>query len=298
MSFSLIMNKTNSISSTTNTQFKYNFLSGNFKAENMEMCISSATIPYAFPNVSTYYNNQKLSLIFPTASTTTTLNITLDAGFYTVDDINSAVQNAMITAGLYLVNPSGQNVYFFNITYNVTLYTCQVVLSPVPTAIGTYTRPATGTYSASGTGLPATGYTPQFVLPSTGGINTMIGFPAGTFPATQQTTTYSQTGAAAQTAAGISPIVAPLGSAINSLVARCSFLKNDVTVPSDILDGFPINSLYGSNITYSPPFEKWIKISDGTYSSFILSIVDQDLNTIYSLDPTVGITLLIRRKII
>lgn len=296
MSFSLILNGSNNISTATNTQFKYSFLAGNFVAKDMEMCISSVTIPYAFPNVSTFYDNKKLSIIFPTASTTTTLNITLDSGFYTVADINNAIQNACITAGLYLVNATGQNVYFINLATNVSLYTTQVVLSPVPTAIGTYTRPATGTYSASGTGLPATGYTPQLVLPSTGGINTIIGWPAGTFPATQQTTTYSQTGSGAQTALGISPVVPPLGSTINSLVARCSILKNNVTVPSDILDGFPINTTYGSNINYFPSFEKWIDINDGTYSNFLLSFVDQNLNTIYSNDSTIAVTLMIRKK--
>lgn len=296
MSFSLILNGSNNISTATNTQFKYSFLAGNFVAKDMEMCISSVTIPYAFPNVSTFYDNKKLSIIFPTASTTTTLSITLDSGFYTVADINNAIQNACITAGLYLVNTTGQNVYFINLSTNVSLYTTQVILSPVPTALGTYTRPASGTYSASGTGLPATGYTPQLVLASTGGINTIIGWPAGTFPATQQTSIYSQTGSGAQTASGISPVVAPLGSTINSLVARCSILKNNVTVPSDILDGFPINATYGSNINYFPSFEKWIDINDGTYSNFLLSFVDQNLNTIYSNDSTIAVTLMIRKK--
>jgi hypothetical protein len=134
------------------------------------------------------------------------------------------------------------------------------------------------------------------VLPSTGGINSLIGWPAGTYPAAQQTTTYTQTGSAAQVAAGISPVIAPLGSTINSIVVRCSILKNNVTVPSDILDSFPIDVQYGSNINYNPSFEKWIPINDGTYSNFLLSFVDQNLNTIYSKDSTIGVTLLIRER--
>jgi hypothetical protein len=300
MSFSLILNSSNNISTTTNTQFKYSFLSGNFVAQNMEMCVSAVTIPYAFPNVSSYYNNTNFTLLFPISSGTYTLNITLPNGFYTVSDIQNYIQNQCLVNGLYLVNTAKQNVFFFNISLNTTYYTTQIVCSIVPTyatyvSLG-YTLPTSGQWS--GTGLTTTAnQVPQLALPSSGGINALIGWPVGTFPTIPLVaSTYTQTGSAAQTAAGISPVVAPIGSTINSIVMRCSILKNNVTVPSDIMDGFPINVTYGSNITYTPSFEKWIDINDGTYSNFLLSFVDQNLNTIYSLDPTIALTLLIRQK--
>jgi hypothetical protein len=303
MSFSLILNSSNNISTTTNTQFKYSFLSGNFVAQNMEMCVSAVTIPYAFPNVSSYYNNTKFTLLFPISAGTYTLNITLPNGFYTVSDIQNYVQNQCLVNGLYLVNASSQNVFFFNISLNTTYYTTQIVCSQVPSLSGGqsyanqgYTLPPSGQWSS--TGLPSTAtQVPQLALPSSGGINALIGFPVGTYPSIPlSASTYTQTGTQAQIDAGISPVVAPIGSTINSIVMRCSILKNNVTVPSDIMDGFPINVTYGSNITYTPSFEKWIDINDGTYSNFLLSFVDQNLNTIYSLDPTIALTLLIRQK--
>ena len=299
MSFSLILNASNNINTTLNTQFRYDFLSGNFHAKDMEMCVSSIAIPYAFFNVSTFYANQNFSIIFPRQATSFTLNITLPAGFYTVADINNYIQNQMIINGLYLINKTTlQNVYFLNLSVNTAYYTTQIVATQVPT-FATYTAlynlPPSGQYS--GTGLPTiANQVPRLVLPTSGGINTLIGWPAGTFPTVAvQASTYTQTGSGAQVAAGVSPTKAPVGSTINSIVARCSILKNDVTIPSDVLDGFPINTTFGSNITYSPPFEKWIKINDGTYSSFILSFVDQDLNTVYSVDPNIAVTLLIRK---
>ena len=299
MSFSLILNSTNNINTTLNTQFKYNFLSGNFHAKDMEMCVSSIAIPYAFFNVSTFYANQNFSILFPTQAGSFTLNITLPPGFYTVTDINNYIQNQMLINGLYLISKATlQNVFFFNLSVNTAYYTTQIVATQVPT-FATYTTlynlPPSGQYS--GTGLPTVAnQVPRLVLPTEGGINTIIGWPAGTFPTLAvQASTYTQTGSGAQVAAGISPVVAPIGSTINSLVVRCSILKNDVTIPSDVLDGFPINTTFGSNITYSPPFEKWIKINDGTYSSFTLSFVDQDLNTVFSVDPNVAVTLLIRK---
>ena len=284
MAFTLVLNNTNVIGSQ-NSQFKYNFLSGNFVAKDMELCVSALAIPYSFFNVSAFYNNQSFSLIFPTGATTTTLNITLPSGFYQISDINNYIQNACIAAGLYLVNSTSQNVYYFTVTLNTTYYAVQILCSPVPTSLATgYTYATSGFYSTSA-GLPTTGYTPQLVLPTSGGINTLIGFAAGTYPSVQQTASFTQLSS-----------VTPVGSTINSLVMRCSIINNNVTIPSDILDAFPINATFGSNITYIPSFEKWIPISDGTYSNFLISFVDQNLHTISANDANIALSLLIRKK--
>ena len=186
MAYTLILNSLN-VAGSTNTQFKYSFLGGNFVAKDMEMCVSQITMPYSFFNVSTYYNNQSFSLTFPVGATTYSLPITLPAGFYTVSDINSYIQNQCIANGLYLINASGQYVYFFTMATNITYYTTQTLYFPVPTTstyVGLgYTRPSTGQWSASGTGLPTVvNQVPQLVLPTTGGINAIIGYVAGTFP--------------------------------------------------------------------------------------------------------------------
>ena len=289
MAYTLVLNSAN-VSSSTNTQFKYAFLGGNFIAKDMEMCISQVAIPYAFYNVSTFYNNQSFSIIFPVGATTYTLPITLPAGFYQISDINSYIQNQCIANGLYLINSTGQYVYFFTMATNVTYYTTQTLYFPVPTfatyaALG-YTLPSTGQWS--GTGLPTTAnQVPQLVLPATGGINTIIGYVAGTFP----------TSSTSATNVSVLGTVTPVGSTVNSIVARVSFLRNTVSVPSDILDAWNINTTFGSNITYAPSFEKWITITDGTYSNFIFQLVDQNLNTIYSNDANIAVSLLIRKKI-
>ena len=93
MSFTLVLNSSNVSNTSTNTTFKYNFIQGGFQVKDMEMCVSSITIPYSFYNVSSYYANRTFSLIFPTAATTTTISITLPEGFYTVTDINSLDKN-------------------------------------------------------------------------------------------------------------------------------------------------------------------------------------------------------------
>jgi hypothetical protein len=68
-------------------------------------------------------------------------------------------------------------------------------------------------------------------------------------------------------------------------------------MPSDILDTVPITSTsFGSNLTYDPSFEKWINIRDGSYNSMTITFQDQNLNTLYALDPNISMSLLIRQK--
>jgi hypothetical protein len=250
------------------------------------MCISNITLPYSFFNVSTFYNNKTFSLIFPTAATTITYAITLPDGFYTITDINSYIQQQCVLNGAYLIDTSGNYVYFIKMIYDSTYYAIQLLYYSVPTSIGTYTRPSSGLYSTVGTGLPTTAYTPQLVLASTGSIKTIMGFAAGTFPSTQTTST----GNALST-------LTPIGSNVNSIIMQCSLISNRCTVPSDIIDSMPINNVsFGSNINYQPPFENFVSVSDGTFNNFSFTFRDQNLNDIYAKDPNVSITLIIRPK--
>ena len=288
MSFILTLNSTNLSNTNTNTSFKYDFINGGFSCKNYEMCVSSVTLPYSFYNVSTYYSNKTFSLIFPTAATTITHNITLPDGFYTVTDINAYIQLECQNHGAYLLDSNGDYVYFIQLAYNTAYYTVQLLTFLVPTlaGIGTYTRPPSGLYSTSGTGLPTISRVPQITFASTGSIRTIIGFAAGTFPTTSQTSNYNT-----------SSSLTPMGSTVNSIIMQCSLISNRCTFPSDIIDSMPINDTsFGSNIIYNPSFEKFVSISDGTFNNFTFSFRDQNLNEIYARDPNVSITLIIRPK--
>ena len=112
MSFTLVLNSSNVSNTSTNTSFKYNFINGGFLIKDMEMCVSSITLPYSFYNISSYYSNQTFSLIFPKGATTQTISITLPEGFYTVPDINSYIQQICLDNGAYLIDSSGNYVYY------------------------------------------------------------------------------------------------------------------------------------------------------------------------------------------
>jgi len=291
MSFTLVLNSSNVQNTSTNTTFKYNFIQGGFQVKDMEMCVSSITLPYSFYNVSSYYANRTFSLIFPTAATTTTISVTLPEGFYSVTDINSYIQQVCINYGAYLIDSTGNYVYYQQLVYNTTYYSVQLLLFSVPTTLPTGYSYATagslGSVYTTAVKLPTTAYTPQFVLASTGSIATIIGFKTGTTYPSAQTTT-QQT---------LLSTLTPVGSTVNSLILQCSLIDNPVTMPSDILDSMPIkDTSFGSNITYDPSFEKYVSLSNGSFNNFTFSFRDQNLNEIYARDPNVSITLIIRKK--
>ena len=281
MSFTLCLNSSNVVAGSFNTSYRYTFIGGNFRTDDCEICISQSTIPYAWYNVSAAYGNNTFSLIFPTAGTTQTINVTLSDGYYSINDIQNVIQQTCITNKFYLITSSGSYVYPFFLAYSSTFYKVQIVCATIPNAADMatlgYTQPA------GAPALPTATTGVQFV---TGTIGDEIGFNnATTLPAVATSSTQN-----------FLSTKTPIGSAVNSLVFRCSLVDNNVTMPSDILDGCPIDTAFGTNIIYAPSFEKWVKMKSGTYSSLTFTICDQNFNQIYSVDPNVAITLMIRQK--
>ena len=111
-----------------------------------------------------------------------------------------------------------------------------------------------------------------------------MGFSAGTYPSATTATTTAMSN------------LTPIGSTVNALLCHCSLVNNNLAVPSDILDLVPINASFGSNITYQPPFAKFIQIADGSYSSMTITFTDQNNGTLNALDSNIGMTLIIRQK--
>lgn len=278
MSNTLVLNSAN----TTNQVniFQYNFLNGSFVVQDdSELCISGITIPYSWYNIQQqYYNNTTFQFTF-TEAVTTTYTVVLPNGYYSVTSLNEYLQGEFVNQGLYLVDSAGDNVYYLSLVYNVSTYSVQLLSFAVPVSLPAgYSNPAALVF-------PAVASTPQLIISSTNNFGSIIGFTAGTYPPAIQATNYS-----------ITSNTLPNGSPVNSIIVRCNLVSNNVVSPSDILDSFQINGVFGSNLNYSPNFEKWIKIKSGRYSSFTITFEDQNFRTIPILDDNVLITLLLRTK--
>ena len=277
MSFLITINGNNVISNN-NTVYRFNFVNGSFVADDMEMCIGLAQIPYSWYNITTNYNNNSFQISWTVGVTTTLYTIIIPDGFYSVDDINSLIEEFCILNGFYLIDASLNNIYYFKILDNPSLYKVQLLLYTFPNSLPTgYTTPT------NFVGFPTVATTPQFIVLNnnfqiyTGFINGIYGGGSLNLSIVSQNT--------------------PLGANVNSLVFRCSLVSNNISFPNDILDNIPIiNASFGQNINYAPAFEKFITINDGSYSTLTLYIQDQNYNTVYALDSNVSISLLIRKR--
>ena len=278
--FTLVLNSSNAINSGGYyNSFQYNFINGGFQVLNdSEICLTQLTIPYSWSNVnSIFYNNASFQYRWIVGSTPTTFTINLPTGFYSLTQINQYLQSQMIANGTYLIDSGGNFVYYISITSNPTYYTNQIVCFPVPTSLPSgYTQPS------GFAGYPSIASTPQLVILNNN-FGSLIGYTDGSYPPVVQSTSYSTLGN-----------TLPNGSPVNSVIVRCSLVFNKVVNPTDIIDSFPISGSFGSNLNYIPNFEKMVKIKKGTYSSLVISLFDQNLNPLPSIDPNVLINLLIR----
>ena len=276
MAYNLILNSSNAI---TNNTYRYNFINGSMTIlDEAEICISQIQIPYSWFNITTAYNNRSFQIKFPTPLGIATFPLTLNQGFFSVTDINAYIQQFCITYGLYLINSSGQYVYYLTLLYNINTYGVQLITTLVPTSLPSgYTEPSNwiGYYSTS--------LCPQLVILNNN-FGKVIGFNQGTYPSvnTSNASTLNQ--------------IIPIGSNVNSVIVRCALVENHCGVPTDILDVFPITSTFGSNINYQPYALKWVKLSTGIYQYIDIVFSDQNLNTLVIQDTNLTISLLIKNK--
>jgi len=281
MSNCLVLNSENVISGGNNNIYKYRFINGMYSIkDDSEICLSSITMPYSWFNITSSYNNNKFQIIWY-GTVTTTYTIILPDGFYLVSDINNYLENFMIQNSLYLIDSStGNYIFYIKLFTSATYYSNQILSFAVPSSLPVgYTAPV------GWPGFPIVASTPLFTVLNNN-LQSLLGFSAGSYPPITQVSNYSV----------LSNLLPPVGSPVNSIIVRCSLVDNSVSMPTDILDSFSINSTFGSNINYSPNYEKWISIRKGTYSDITITFVDQNFNNISIIDSNVIITLLIKNK--
>lgn len=199
--------------------------------------------------------------------------------------MNTYIQNQLIAAGAYLIDGSGNNVFYMKISANSVYYACQIDFAVVPTALPTgYPRPTTGLYSGGGTGLPSSAATMRITVANN--FSSVIGYTAGTYPAAPASTVQSFL-------SNIVPSINP----ISSYIVRCSMINNKLSLPSDVLSSFTTQgTTSGQIIDISFPEFAWLDLTPGTYSSFTVVITDQLDRPVQFIDNQTLMQLLVREK--
>ena len=121
-SFIVSLNNTNLDTNTADkNKYIYNFPSG-INLTNTMLALSTVNMFFSFFNITSALGNNTFSIDHPEGAGTTTVNITIADGYYTTSTLNAYIQSELISNGLYLVNSSGQYVYYINLIDNVSRY--------------------------------------------------------------------------------------------------------------------------------------------------------------------------------
>ena len=283
--FNLTINSTN-VANSLNNMYQYQFKNGAFEVPaNAEMMITSFQIPYSWYNITGRYNNNSFKIYWANGAVGnyTAFTLTLDDGFCTVNALNARNQQFCIEKGMYLTDGSGNNVYYLSITPNSTAYANQIITKLIPLTVTGFTAPSNFAGYAT-----TTKRTPYVEILSTYNFGKYLGFTANTY-GKDQIADYNV----------LSNLI-PQGTTVNTLLVKCSLVNNGCSNQSDILDAFAIGGssggTFGGNLNYTNNIEKWVRISEGRYNNFIVTIVDQNNNDITILDNNLLINFLIRVK--
>ncbi|GMF34648.1 unnamed protein product [Phytophthora lilii] len=214
----LKLDSTNLVQDGYNSTWRYSFPGSAADFGDVVCAAQSITMYNSKYNVdSSLFQNTTFKIEVPTAATTSIVSVNLADGIYTYADINRSIQTALINAGAYLINPSGKNVFYIQLSENSVYYAAQFNFSPTPTTLPTvgetWSRPATGLYSSGGTGLPTTTRVPRLIIDNVE-FGKVVGLTHGTYPSSSATVASAQL-------ANIIPQIHPT----SSYIVRCDLIK-------------------------------------------------------------------------
>ena len=217
---------------------------------------------------------------------TTTYTLTIPDGLYEVSDLNYFLQFNFIKNGTYLINSSGQNVYYAEFVVNPNQYAVQINTFPVPTALpagwtAPVANPAAGTLGW--VGFPLVTFNPSIILPAN--FNQVLGYTAG-FSTSLNVGVGTNLSYLSSTAPQVQPN--------SSVYLAISNIANKYAIPNSIIYSVSPKVAFGEQISDTPPQFAWNKLLSGTYNEIRLQILGINYQPIKILDPNMTIVLVIR----
>jgi hypothetical protein len=268
----ILINKSHYDSSSR--RFRYEFTSAQ-KFHNKKVTLQSLSIYNSFFNISSAYQNNYVTINFLGVDYSHTFN----DGYYSISDINFALQKVMLEAKIYLTSSSGKNVYYIDLTENSIQYAAQLNVYQIPTQT---------TATANGLTIPVGA---PFSLPTSFAVSptltfgskfgSLLGMVAGTYPVDQTQDT--------QTTSTFSPQI----SVVNSLAFTCNLISNpSVSRPHDLFFATSLSASYGEQIRINP-YPMYSEVRDGYYQYIEIGVLDQNLNVLelYDTDGNITITI-------
>ncbi len=246
-----------------------------------EVALASCQIPYSWKNITSQFNNQSVSYYW--ASDGSTNLVTFANVFFTTADICNYIRQIMVSNGHYLINSSGQNVYYFNLQSNYTIYGNTLTMTPLPSSL-----PVGWSYPSNWVGTLSVPHavTPQLIT-GTNNFGALIGFANSTsFPSTPQTTTQLIN----------STLIPQLNPVIGCYITTNICNNPDTNTFGDVIYSFAPSVTFGQTINIVPPQLIFYKATSGFYSQLQVSFTDANHNPLGILDNNIIVSLLVRKK--
>lgn len=304
----IVLNQSNVVQDGNNNTLIYRFpVSANFK--DNYVAVSSLSMFYSWFNISNSLGNNKLSFNWVNANSTnnyTTYTVTIPDGLYEIESLNNYLKWVMFNAPslntsqispvpvapFYLINASGDQVYYFELVVNVSSYAIQLNTYNVP-AFGAL---PSGFTNPGGTLLPLQTFNP--VVTFAAKFNDIVGFTAGFTSAQNQnngsanpaTTTAYKIGSTFSYLSTKAPQVQPNPS----LLLTSSSIENPWATPSSVIYAVTPSVAIGQQIIEKPPEYSWQKLTDGNYAQLTLQFTAADGSPIQIRDPNICILLVIK----
>lgn len=303
----IVLNQTNIVQDGTNSSLVYRF-PNSVQFDDHSVALAQAQMFYSWNNISSAQGNNTFTFNWTNVgggNVYQTYTITIPDGLYEVSDINAFMQYVFINAPslstsiisptpaapFYLVDATGDNVYYATWSVNPTRYAIQLDTYAVPTAL------PVGWTNPGGTLLPGQTFNPVITTPSS--FNSIVGF-ASTFSSEQNqnnaganpgTSVAWKLGSTYSYLSTTAPQVQPNSSVLLTLTG----ISNDLASPSSVIYSITPSVAIGGTIVEKPPEYNWAKLLRGTYNELRLQIVGADLSRLTIKDPNMTILLVIRK---
>ena len=286
MSNTIILNSTNA----TNQSGRFEYVlpaTTKFGADD-EIALQSISLYNSVFNVEAQRGNNQITVTWNALAPETT-TFTFADGFYDVDGLNFAIQQECIKKKWYMLDgdeelDTTKYVYFLELVTNPTQYGCQLNSYVIPTSANAttlgYIKPTGATWN-----FPVADQTPQLTI-STSAFGSLIGFNAGTFPASIQSSTQNILSTK-------TPQIAP----VNSIVIGCNLINSPFSIPNHLFYSIPITTKFGGLINHASSSPIFNKIASGSYSKIVIDLYDQLFSSLRIHDTEVVIVLSIKKKL-
>jgi len=297
----LILNSSNVVEGTNNSVFEYEFVGGNITLkQGQKVALASIQMYYSTFNITSAYGNNVFNYIWVDG---TSNQVLFPDGFYDANGINNYLHFIMLQNKHYLIDATGDYVWFIDINTNPSRYAIQVdcfnmnsTLYPLGTGAGQYQLPSGATWV-----IPTNNIVPMLRVLSNNFRN-VIGFEAGFYP--QGSPTYAQA-----TIAGVPPAqtqtpsysttqtflstFTPQITPFSSFLVNCNLVNNNYAVPNSLIYSFSPQGIFGEQFVVAPNEYVFIDVLPAQYNRFRVYFTDQNSLPVAFQDSSMIIQILI-----